>query len=70
MGSEASVPEQTDAEALHAFALELLTDLPPKMFDHLGGRAVLAELYEEQAETAHPAVAVVLHVAAAKVRGE
>ncbi|SIT74692.1 hypothetical protein [Pontibaca methylaminivorans] len=64
------MPEQTEAEALRAFALELLTDIPPKMFDHLGGRAVLAEIYEEQAEIAHPAVASVLRAAAEKVRVE
>lgn len=59
----------TEAEALRAALLDLLL-LPDEMLTTADARERLAEEYERQAETAHPAVAPVLRVAAERVRGQ
>lgn len=47
---------------------EALLDLPEELLSTETEREALAEDYERQAETAHPAVAPVLRVAAERVR--
>jgi len=64
------MPEETEAEALRAFLLDLLISTSGVLLSTPDGREVVAVGYEEQAHSAHPAVAIVLRVAARKVRGE
>ena len=58
----------TAEEALREALLDLLV-LPDELLKTEAEREALAEEYERQAETAHPAVAPVLRVAAERVRG-
>ncbi len=67
---ETAMPESTEAEALREFLLDLLISAPNVLLSTPEGRDAVAVDYERQAHSAHPAVAIVLRVAAAKIRGE
>lgn len=64
------MPESTEAEALREFLLDLLVRAPDVMLSTPEGRDEVALDYERQAHSAHPAVAIVLRVAAQRLRGD
>lgn len=62
-------PEMTDKEALAEYLVDLLTAAGAAMIASQAAREDIARNYEAEATVAHPAVAVVLRRAAARVRG-
>lgn len=59
----------TDAEAIRAFLLDLLVEVPTEMLRTPEGREEVVGRYWLMAGSAHPAVAAVLREAAEMVRG-